>query len=184
MIESPFKNKDIKKFNANYIYLCLVARKVILDDKDSPLFFHGLYTQFLNDNDETERNTGIITSFNWHSPSDFKLYAIDRGISKGMIMGAEDALEKNIPIKFFTAMPEEHWISKRVAEINLIIDMKERWMTGLAFVEKMQSDKIIKELFEEDGELTGYVIHNDVEINKIKDCLFNFFSPLIEYIKE
>ena len=34
ILESPFANTDVNKFNANYFYLCLVARKIMKEDKD------------------------------------------------------------------------------------------------------------------------------------------------------
>ena len=101
ILESPFANEDTQKFNDNYFYLCVAARKIMIEKDDAPLFFHALYTQFLNDDVQAERNLGLYKSFEYHSGADNKTYAIDRGISKGMILGAEDALKKGMDIKFF-----------------------------------------------------------------------------------
>lgn len=186
ILESPFANQDRNKFNNNYFYLCLVARKIMIENNASPLFFHALYTQFLNDDVQEERNLGLFNSFNWHSDGDAKLYAIDRGLkdSKGMMLGAADAIKKGMPVKFATAMPETHWISKRVAEINEIIDNQERWDAGLAFEIELRSIPENMERFEKNGELTDYVRHNQKDLEEVKNCIMEFFAPLVKAIEE
>lgn len=183
ILESPFANTDRNKFNANYFYLCLVARKLMVESGDAPLFFHALYTQFLHDNVVDERNLGLFKSFEWHTFGDCKLYAIDRSISKGMILGGEDAIKKNIPVMFYTAMPEKHWISKRVAEINVIVDNKERWETGLKFVEELKENSEMNKRFEFNGDLTGYAQFNEEHIANVKACIMEFFAPLVDAIR-
>lgn len=183
ILESPFANTDVNKFNANYFYLCLVARKIMKEDKDSPLFFHALYTQFLHDNSFDERNLGLSKSFEWHSGGDYKLYAIDRGISGGMILGAEDAIEKDMQVMFYSAMPKQHWISKRIQEINAIINNEARWEAGLAFEREMKSIEEFADRFEKTGDLTGYSEHNEDMILDVQNCILDFFAPIVDAIR-
>lgn len=186
ILESPFSNKDQNKFNDNYFYLCLVARKLMKEEDHAPLFFHALYTQFLHDNKVEERNLGLFKSFEWHTHGDCKLYAIDRGVSYGMILGAEDAIKKNMPVMFYTAMPEEHWISKRIKEINTITDNKSRWEKGLAFISELTDYAEAngkKEQVEKTGDLTGYSEYNEDMITEVKDCILDFFAPLVDAIR-
>lgn len=185
ILESPFANQDRNKFNNNYFYLCLVARKLMINEDASPLFFHALYTQFLHDNVQEERNLGLINSFNWHTHGDCKLYAIDRGIkdSKGMLLGAKDAIAKGMPVKFTTAMPETHWIAKRIAEINEIVDNQERWDAGLAFEDELRDIPENMERFEKNGELTNYVHYNQKDLEDVKNCIMEFFAPLVKAIE-
>ena len=178
ILESPFSNKDQNKFNDNYFYLCLVARKLMKEEDHAPLFFHALYTQFLHDNKVDERNLGLFKSFEWHTNGDYKLYAIDRGISYGMILGAKDAIEKGMPVMFYTAMPENHWISKRVSEINETVDNQTRWDKGLDLMSELDS-----ELAEKTGDLTGYSKYNEDLITEVKDCILSFFAPLVDSIR-
>lgn len=180
ILESPFSNADTNKFNANYFYLCLAARKLMIEQEASPLFFHALYTQFLHDNVIEERNLGLFKSFEWHTFGDCKLYAIDRGISAGMILGAEDAIKKGMPIAFFTAMPADHEISKRVTEINAIEDNQERWNAGLEYVTELRSVSLA---FEDTGALTGYMTHNEDMLRDVEECILEFFAPLVDHIR-
>ncbi len=177
ILESPFSNSNAVIFNENYYYLCMCARKMMIDDDHSPLFFHALYTQFLNDDVQEERNIGLYRSFNWHTHGDAKVYAIDRGISKGMILGAEDAIEKGMPILFYTALPESHPVHKQVAQINLIFDNKERWAAGLKLVNSM------KPFNEINGDLTEYRLHNQEELKNVYQCIMEFFAPLVDDIR-
>lgn len=185
ILESPFANTDRNKFNDNYFYLCLVARLLMKEQGHAPLFFHALYTQFLHDNSIEERNLGLYKSFVWHSDGDYKLYAIDRGLqnSKGMMLGAQDAIEKGMPVHFFTAMPETHWISKRIQEINQIIDNRQRWEAGLAFEDELRSNPENVARFDETGDLTGYSSYNEETLLEIKNCILEFFAPLVDAIR-
>lgn len=183
ILESPFANEDQKKFNSNYLYLCVVARKLMIENEQAPLFFHALYTQFLNDNIKFERDLGLNKSFDWHTHGDYKLYAIDRSISKGMILGGEDAVLKGVPVYFFTAMPENSEEFNEVKIINENKDNKTRWIKGNKLVEKWNTDLEKKERFEKTGALSVYEAENEKDLNNVKNCLLNFFEPLIESIK-
>ncbi len=177
ILESPFANTNPTIFNENYYYLCMCARKMMLEQGASPLFFHALYTQFLHDDIQEERNIGLFRSFNWHSDAHNKTYAIDRKISKGMILGAEDAIKKGIPVFFYTALPEDHEIAKKVAEINAIEDDKTRWDTGLDFINSL-------EMFdEENGDLTEYRSYNLDLLKDVYQCIIEFFAPLVDDIR-
>lgn len=185
ILESPFANEDRNKFNDNYFYLCLVARQLLKEHDHAPLFFHALYTQMLHDNSIDERKLGLEKSFIWHSHGDYKLYAMDRGIqnSKGMILGAEDAIKKGVTVVFYTAMPETHWISKRIQEINQIIDNRQRWEAGLAFEDELRSNPENVARFDETGDLTGYSSYNEETLLEIKNCILEFFAPLVDAIR-
>lgn len=182
LLESPFSSDSQKVFCDHYFYLCLVARKLMKEQNDAPLFFHALYTQMLNDNVVKERDLGLEKSFHWHTKGDCKLYAIDRGISKGMILGALDSIEKNIEIQFFTAMPETHWVSRRIQEINVILDNKSRWEEGVKLVKELE--KIQLDNGDSSPDLTGYTEHNQNDIDLIKNCILEFFAPMIDFIRQ
>ncbi len=183
ILESPFANTDRNKFNENYFYLCLVARKLMKEDNHSPLFFHALYTQFLHDNSIQERDLGIKKSLDWHTFGDFKLYAIDRNISKGMIIGALDAIEKGVRIQFYSAMPTYHWINRRLAKINCLTDNENRWNAGVAFIKELEDIEEMKERFDATGDLTGYTDFNSDTIDDVKNCILEFFAPLVDHIR-
>lgn len=180
ILESPFANNDKNKFIENYLYLCLVARILMKKGNHAPLFFHALYTQFLNDRDEAERKLGLYNSFDWHTHGDFKLYAIDRGFSEGMLKGALDAIEKNIDIFFFTALPKDHWVSKKIEKINKEESNEKRLELGQELVATLTETSTT---FESKGELTEYKEHNAEYLSDIKDCILNFFAPIVDFIR-
>ena len=180
ILESPFANNDNNKFIENYFYLCLVARILMKKGNHSPLFFHALYTQFLNDRDKAERKLGLYNSFDWHTHGDFKLYAIDRGFSDGMLKGALDAIEKNIDIFFFTALPKDHWISNKIDEINKEELNEKRLELGQKFISTLSATSTT---FESKGELTEYKDYNTEYFSDIKDCILNFFAPIVDFIR-
>lgn len=184
ILESPFANENKKKFNDNYLYLCTSARKMMIDDDNAPLFFHALYTQFLHDDIQEERNLGLFKSFHYHTSADNKTYAIDRGISKGMILGAEDAIEKNMEIKFYTVLPTTHIIHQKIEEINKIKDNKLRWIAGNKLVDKLLNNPSHKKSFEDSGDLTKYSKYVKDDIENVKKCILDFFAPIVDNIRE
>lgn len=184
ILESPFANDNKQKFNDNYFYLCVAARKMMIDDDNAPLFFHALYTQFLHDNVKEERNLGLVKSFVYHSSADNKTYAIDRGISKGMILGAEDALKKGMDIQFYTVLPESSDIAKKITEINKISNVKTRWEMGQRYVSKLMEHPKHKESFENTGDLTLYMPTIQKDLKEVKKCILEFFAPLVDNIRE
>ena len=184
ILESPFANANPQKFNDNYFYLCVSARKMMIEDDNAPLFFHALYTQFLHDNIQEERNLGLFKSFEFHSDADNKTYAIDRGISKGMILGAEDALKKGMDVKFYTVLPETNKIAKKIEEINKISNVEKRWEMGQRFVNQLMNSPSHKKSFEETGDLTMYSASIQKELKDVKKCIMEFFAPLVDAIRQ
>jgi len=183
ILESPFANENKQKFNDNYFYLCVSARKMMTEDGDAPLFFHALYTQFLHDNVQEERNLGLVKSFVYHSDADNKTYAIDRGISGGMILGAEDALKKGMDIKFYTVLPETDPIAKKIDTINNITNVEKRWKMGKRMVDQMMNTPKHKDSFEKTGDLTLYSHSIKSELKDVKKCIMEFFAPLVDSIR-
>lgn len=180
-LETPFKNKNNKKFSDNYFYTCAVARRLILDEDEhqTPLFFHALYTQFLSDNRSDERNIGLKRSFEFHSFCDTKLYAIDRGLSQGMFLGGQDAIEKGINIKFFTSSPDNHELNESIKKINNITNNKERWLTGVELIKSLEKN----EEFIKHGYIYNYHQELKEEIKEVKDIIKTFFMPIIKECK-
>ena len=95
IIESPYRD-NIKR-NTEYAKKCL---RDSLDRKESPLCFHLLYTQVLNEENDLERDFGIQTSFEWHKFSDKLVVYEDYGITYGMEMAINLAKVHKIPVEF------------------------------------------------------------------------------------
>jgi hypothetical protein len=94
IIESPFAG-DMSK-NVKY------AKKALLHSLnlgESPLAFHLLYTQVLNDNEPAQRNKGITLSFEWHRKANLIAIYADLGVSPGMKLAMEFALKNKIKME-------------------------------------------------------------------------------------
>jgi len=182
ILETPFKNENKQIFIDNYLYTNAVARKLMKEDDVSSLFFHTFYTQFLNDNIPEERDLGLMSSFNYHSDADYKLYAIDRGLSHGMILGAKDAIEKDIPIQFYTVLPHNSDVSKMLSAINRTRRSIVRLDLAIKYVEELKQKEFA--INDKTGKITDYESSLSDHVSQVKDCLTEFFTPLIESLKE
>lgn len=161
IIETPFKSDDIVLRNENILYTNLVSR-VLMKQGTSPLFFHTLYTQHLDDDNKEERSLGLEMSFMHHSHVDKKIVAVDRGISQGMRLGIMDAQSKGIPIEYTSLDPElnDKLIGKSFDEATDIV-----------------SNLIPNDL----GDLSDYRTYCLEDINTIKKIITTFFAPLTNY---
>ena len=91
ILESPFAG-DVE---ANIEYARACVRDSLLRG-ESPIASHLLYTQpgILNDDIPSERQHGIDAGLAWRSAADATVVYADKGISRGMQYGIEDA-ERN-----------------------------------------------------------------------------------------
>ncbi|WP_318493352.1 DUF7768 domain-containing protein [Photobacterium leiognathi] len=176
ILESPYKSYEEAKFVDNYIYTLAVARQLILKKEIAPAFFHGLYTQFLDDNTH-ERDIGIETSFLFHENVEKKIFTLDRGISKGMGFSLEDALDKGIDIQFYTALPPFTLTGGSVASINKVSCVKERIAQAVALVEDLK--RLNPEGFKRTGKLTEYDHYLDSEITEVRGILRRFIGVVV-----
>lgn len=88
IVESPYAG-DIEG-NLKYVRECMAD---CIRRGEAPFASHALYTQpgILNDADPAERLLGIQAGFAWRSAATKTVVYLDRGISRGMQMGIEDA---------------------------------------------------------------------------------------------
>lgn len=90
IIESPYAG-DVER-NLRYLRACM--RDSILRG-EAPYASHGLYTQpgVLRDDLPEERKLGIEAGFVWRSLARFTAVYVDLGVTQGMRMGIEHALD-------------------------------------------------------------------------------------------
>jgi hypothetical protein len=69
---------------------------------ESPIASHLLYTQegVLDDSIPSERVRGINAGLAWRKAADSSVVYIDRGISKGMQYGIDDAIESGLRVVY------------------------------------------------------------------------------------
>ncbi len=66
---------------------------------------HLLYTQALDDGDADERRMGIEAGLAWGAVADGTVVYIDRGVSRGMMLGIERARSEGRPVSFRRLYP-------------------------------------------------------------------------------
>lgn len=95
IIESPYAG-DVER-NTEY------ARKAMLDSLsrgEAPFLSHLLYTQVLDDTIPDQRNLGIHAGLAFGKICKKTVVYMDKGMSKGMIIGIKDALKKGRTVEF------------------------------------------------------------------------------------
>lgn len=97
IVESPFAG-DVE---TNLKYMRAAMRDCLLRG-EAPFASHGLYTQpgVLDDDVPEERAHGIEAGFAWREAADATVVYTDRGYSRGMRYGIEDALKKGRPVEY------------------------------------------------------------------------------------
>lgn len=178
IIESPFANPVSALLSENILYLNAVARKVTVEDKMNPLFFHSYYTQFLDDNNDDERWNGLLSSFEFHDEIMPRYITIDRGISKGMKLGMERGLERGAyPV--FISLDNNENIQKTLSDLNAIEDPSEKWHKGLDVVSKILPNEPINEY----GDYTNYREVRANLLTEVSEIIHRFFAPLVSHIE-
>lgn len=96
ILESPFAG-EVEK-NIEYARRCV---RDSLSRGEAPLASHLLYTQpgILDDNVPSERQWGIDAGLEWGAQAEATVVYIDRGVSRGMRYGVENARKAGRPIE-------------------------------------------------------------------------------------
>ncbi len=103
IIESPFKSPCKHSILENIAYARLSMQLSLNQYDESPIAFHTLYTQVLNDDNPLQRQQGINASLKWYKHADKVIIMVDHGISIGMKAGYNHARSLDKPIEFRTA---------------------------------------------------------------------------------
>ncbi|CAM0014495.1 hypothetical protein VPHK379_0084 [Vibrio phage K379] len=172
ILETPFKSEDGQIFFENIVYANMVARYLTVNMSYSPLFFHTFYTQFLDDNLESERELGLKASFEHHEQIGTRVIAIDRGISKGMKLGAEHGLESGcMPLLF--SISKDRGLQKAIGYINKIPCPIKRWEQIEDFCEGWKP-------VGDTGELTSYVEDRQELREEVLGIMESMLIPLVD----
>lgn len=96
-IESPFAG-DVET-NIEYARRCMADS---LRRGEAPLASHLLYTQpgVLDDDIPAERELGMRAGKVWSEHAELVAVYVDRGITKGMRWGIDEARNRGIPVEF------------------------------------------------------------------------------------
>jgi hypothetical protein len=103
VLETPFAG-DRKK-NLDYARRCV---RHCFDCGEAPFASHLLYTQMLEDSNETHRNLGITAGLQWGECASDTVVYTDLGISEGMQKGIMSASLRGRTIEF-RKLPEKYW---------------------------------------------------------------------------
>ena len=99
IIESPLNADDIEGFERNMDY----AKACLMDSLlrgESPYASHILYTHVLRDSNEHERAMGMIAGIEFTRVADLVAVYGDKGVSKGMESGIQEAIKYGVPYEF------------------------------------------------------------------------------------
>lgn len=103
IVESPFagETQEIIDLNITYARACM---KDCFERGEAPFASHLLYTQpgILDDAIPSERTLGIDAGLLWGSLAEKTVVYTDRGISRGMQYGIENAKKANREIEYRT----------------------------------------------------------------------------------
>ena len=97
IIESPYAGETEADTQANVEYARACMRDSLMRG-EAPLLSHLLYTQVLDDTVPDERTLGINAGQVWRHVCDYYVVYMDRGISKGMQIGIDNANRDGIPV--------------------------------------------------------------------------------------
>lgn len=97
ILESPYAG-DVEA-NVEYARRCV---RDSLERGEAPIASHILYTQpgILRDGVPEERQWGIDAGLAWASVAEATVVYVDKGVSKGMQYGIENAKAANRPMEF------------------------------------------------------------------------------------
>jgi len=95
ILESPYAGKN-KERNRCYAQRCMHHS---LSMGESPLAFHLLYTQVLDDDAKIEREQGMLLSQEWYKNAEMVVAYLDFGVTPGMQEGMNLAEQLNLPVE-------------------------------------------------------------------------------------
>lgn len=97
--ESPFGAPDAEGIVRNVTY-ALIGMRDSLQRGEAPFASHLLYTQMLDDELPDERTMGIVAGLRIGEHAEATVVYEDLGISRGMQMGIDHALDLGRPIEY------------------------------------------------------------------------------------
>lgn len=103
ILETPYSAPTLEGVAENVKYARECMRDCLMRN-ESVMASHLLYTQVLDDNIPEERTLGIEAGLWWKA--DKTVVFIDKGISKGMQMGIDQALTEGRPVEYRRLYPQ------------------------------------------------------------------------------
>lgn len=103
ILESPYAAPTAAGVALNLRYLRACMRDCLLR-REAPFASHALYTQpgVLDDASPAERARGIEAGFAWRKAAVYTVVYVDLDISRGMILGIEDARRRGCEVVYRT----------------------------------------------------------------------------------
>tara|TARA_R110002051_G_scaffold196148_2_gene263960 strand:- start:1160 stop:1552 length:393 start_codon:yes stop_codon:yes gene_type:complete len=102
ILESPYGGND-KERNRRYAQKCMHDS---LQKGESPLAFHLLYTQVMDDDNPEQREKGISLSQDWYKYAEKVVIYTDFGVTNGMQQGIDLSLKLELPIEMRSIVHE------------------------------------------------------------------------------
>ena len=110
ILESPYAADTEEGIFLNEAYGELCMHDCLVNHNEAPYASHLLYTRefVLRDDVPADRKLGIEAGFFWRDVADKTVFYEDLGMTKGMVQGVDDCMEKG---KSFERrrLPDELW---------------------------------------------------------------------------
>ncbi|QQS21750.1 hypothetical protein IPM09_04500 [Candidatus Saccharibacteria bacterium] len=100
LLESPFAADTEEGLRANHDYAMAAMRDALMRHHEAPFASHLLYTQMLDDTVPIERHIGIEAGLAIGMFAERTVVYMDRGISRGMRYGIDNAKKAGRPIVY------------------------------------------------------------------------------------
>lgn len=110
VIESPYAADTLPGIDLNEAYGELAMHDCLVNYNESPYASHLLYTRrfVLRDDVPEDRKLGIEAGFYWRDVADKSVFYKDLGMTKGMVQGISDCVDKEKPYEIRT-LPNDLW---------------------------------------------------------------------------
>lgn len=92
IVESPYAG-DVQR-NLKYLERCL---RYCVERDESPYASHKMLTTCLDDNNQSERDLGIKAGLAWREIAEMRIFFVDHGWSKGMLLAKELYDKEDLP---------------------------------------------------------------------------------------
>src|SRR5687768_10281510 len=127
IVESPYGNADPIEILLNEAYL-RDALHDCLRQGEAPYASHGLYTLpgVLRDDDPEERRMGIEAGFAIGRLFPRRVFYVDRGVSVGMIKGAQEARRLNQEM-ITRSLSREAWRNNAKVDMTAFMTQHNLW---------------------------------------------------------
>ncbi len=145
VIESPYMGANLMEREKNRRYAIACMQDAISKD-EAPYASHLLYTQFLNEDNEQDRQLGIEMGLLWGRSAEKVVIYTDLGISKGMQQGIKRAIEAGKEVEYRTLDDATCYTRYDFNLQQIAVDVAERFGIGHADLKRRCNERKVSDV--------------------------------------